>query len=358
MIKFIKLAFENMDYQLKLNQILDEFQKKDISLDSHQLKMTEKILLLAIKMKDESLFKIFRKPEFGLYLHGGVGRGKTLITRTILDNVFKNYLYFHYTDFLKYIRSELEGLRSKKNPLKKIVSNLHKTKKVIFIDEFQVEDVADAMMLSDVIPGLIEKRLKIFFTSNFPIDGLYPNGLQREKFINSMSVLRDKLMYFKLRGDLDYRLRNIVKQHSKESSIIEIQSFIESLFISEVKQIKDFSVNNRRFPCLSYSNEFLWLSYIDFFKVPVGYEDFKTIFNQYKWLFISEFQQLNDDHADLIRRFITFIDLAYAEKVNIKFFLKNEQINDLYQGNLLKELWVRTSSRLIEMSSSEYLTTN
>ena len=140
--------------------------------------------------------------------------------------------------------------------------------------------------------------------------------------------------------------------------MIEIQSFIESLFITDVKRINEFYVNDRRFPCISYSNEFLWLSYIDFFKVPVGYEDFKTIFNKYKWLFISEFQQLNDDNADLVRRFITFIDLAYTQKINIKLFLKHEQINNLYQGNLLKDLWVRTSSRLIEMSSPDYLTTN
>ncbi len=358
MIKFIKLAFENMNYQLKLNQILDEFEKKDISLDSHQKDITKKILLLAIKIKDETPFRIFTKTEFGLYLHGSVGRGKTLITRTILDHVFKNYLYFHYADFLKYIRSELENLKSNKNPLKKIVSNLQTTRRVIFIDEFQVEDIADAMILSDVIPSLIKKRSKIFFTSNFPIKGLYPNGLQRDKFINSMSVLRDKLNYFQLRGDLDYRLRNIINQHSKESSMIEIQSFIESLFITDVKQINEFYVNDRKFPCLSYSNEFLWLSYIDFFKVPVGYEDFKKIFDKYKWLFISEFQQLNDDNVDLVRRFITFIDLAYTQRINIKLFLKHEQINNLYQGNLLKDLWVRTSSRLVEMSSPDYLTTN
>ena len=347
-----------MDYQLKLNQILDEFKKKGISLDSYQKDITEKILLLAIKIKDETPFKIFTKAEYGLYLHGSVGRGKTLITKTVLDHVFKNYLYFHYADFLKHIRSELEDLKSDKNPLKKIVSNLHNTKRVIFIDEFQVEDIADAMILSDVIPSLIKKRSKIFLTSNFSINGLYPNGLQRGKFINSMSVLRDKLNYFQLKGDLDYRLRNIINQHSKESSMIEIQSFIESLFITDAKQNNEFYVNDRRFPCLSYGNEFLWLSYIDFFKVPVGYEDFKTIFDEYKWLFISEFQQLNDDNADLVRRFITFIDLAYIQKMNIKLFLKYEEIDNLYQGNLLKDLWVRTSSRLIEMSSADYLTTN
>ena len=173
-----------------------------------------------------------------------------------------------------------------------------------------------------------------------------------------MSVLRDKLNYFQLKGDLDYRLRNIINQHSKESSMIEIQSFIESLFITDAKQNNEFYVNDRRFPCLSYGNQFLWLSYIDFFKVPVGYEDFKTIFDEYKWLFISEFQQLNDDNADLVRRFITFIDLAYIQKMNIKLFLKYEEIDNLYQGNLLKDLWVRTSSRLIEMSSPDYLTTN
>ena len=69
-IKFIKLAFENMNYQLKLNQILDEFEKKNISLDSHQRDITKKILLLAIKIKDENPFRIFTKKEFGLYLHG------------------------------------------------------------------------------------------------------------------------------------------------------------------------------------------------------------------------------------------------------------------------------------------------
>ena len=187
-------------------------------------------------MMDLNFF--LKNKNMGLYVWGDVGRGKTLLVNSYLSQLKSDdHMSFHFIDFMNFVHEELNTHSGKKNPLHIVCKSLTYGKKIIFIDEFQVEDVADAMILSDVIPSLIKKRSKIFFTSNFPIKGLYPNGLQRDKFINSMSVLRDKLNYFQLKGDLDYRLRNIINQHSKESSMIEIQSFIESLFITDVKQI-------------------------------------------------------------------------------------------------------------------------
>ena len=114
---------------------------------------------------------------------------------------------------------------------------------------------------------------------------------------------------------------------------------------------KDFKINDRTFACKGNTKDFIWFSYKDFFRQNLAISDFLAICEKYNWFFIDDFEQNDDYGKDIIRRFIGFIDIAYIEKVKIKFFFNSDDIRSLYTGEELSFLWDRTISRLEEMQN-------
>ena len=117
----------------------------------------------------------------------------------------------------------------------------------------------------------------------------------------------------------------------------------------------EIEINNRRFECKLALNNILWIEFSSFFREPTGSNDYKYISDKFDWIFISNFNYCDDDSIDIIRRFISFIDIAYIQKTKVKFFFNNLDFNNLYQGVKIKILWQRCCSRLSEMQSSKYL---
>ena len=117
----------------------------------------------------------------------------------------------------------------------------------------------------------------------------------------------------------------------------------------------NFLINARQFNCLGCSDKLLWISFDDFFSSPCGSKDFIEIVKMFEWVFINNFHICSDDHIDKIRRFISFIDIAYQEKQKLKLFYDPSLIENLYSGDQLENLWVRTESRLHQMTTTKYL---
>ena len=117
----------------------------------------------------------------------------------------------------------------------------------------------------------------------------------------------------------------------------------------------EIEINNRRFECKLALNNILWIEFSSFFREPTGSSDYKYISDKFDWIFISNFNYCDDDSIDIIRRFISFIDIAYIQKTKVKFFFNNLDFNNLYQGSKIEILWQRCGSRLSEMQSSKYL---
>jgi cell division protein ZapE len=189
-------------------------------------------------------------------------------------------------------------------------------------------------------------------TSNAKIENLYKNGLQRDKFIKQIKQLEKNFVVYEFIGDKDYRLENINLNSSdsiEDFNQDEIFDFIKKNFNFIGDLSKEFSINNRTFACKGNTKDFIWLSYKDFFRQSLAISDFLAICKNYDWFFIDDFDQNDDYGKDIIRRFIGFIDIAYIEKVKIKFFLNNDDIRNLYSGEELSFLWDRTLSRLEEM---------
>ena len=343
--------------------IIDKLKNQGLEPNLNQIKLISN--LNRINLKKRNIFKIIRLKDDalnGIYIWGDVGRGKTLITKEYLS--FNDHLRikdFHYIDFMNFVHAELNNNSGSKNPLKLITKSLLSTYELLFIDEFQVEDVADAMIVGDLLNKIIDRGMKVILTSNAHPNVLYQNGLQRQKFIKSMNIFADKIKIFKLEGDVDYRTKNLIELNKKKIGIgyseEEILNVISDNFGLDFIKNENIEINNRKFKCKLALKNLLWIEFNSFFRQPLGSTDYKFISENFDWVFISNFDSCNDEKIDLVRRFISFIDIAYVEKAKVKFFFNKVKEKDLYSGDRLEILWRRCQSRLIEMQTFEYLNT-
>ena len=198
--------------------IIDKLKNQGLEPNLNQIKLISN--LNRINLKKRNIFKINRLKDDalnGIYIWGDVGRGKTLITKEYLS--FNDHLRikdFHYIDFMNFVHAELNNNSGSKNPLKLVTKSLLNSYELLFIDEFQVEDVADAMIVGDLLNKIIDRGMKVILTSNAHPNDLYQNGLQRQKFIKSMNIFADKIKIFKLEGDIDYRTKNLIELNKKD----------------------------------------------------------------------------------------------------------------------------------------------
>ncbi len=331
--------------------ILKKFSEDGIHLNDEQdnfLRIFEK------NLPRKSFFVDFFKKETkkGCYVHGDVGRGKTMMLNAIFKEIKLSKCSYHFIEFMKFIHNELELVKNTKDPLEKIAKRIASKHRVLFIDEFQVEDVSDAMIIGKLLNLLSKMNVFIMLTSNAKIENLYKNGLQRDKFIRHISKLEESFVVYEFIGDKDYRLKNINLNSSKSGkdfSQDQVFDFIKKNFNFIGDLNKELEINDRTFRCKGNTKDFIWLSYKEFFRQNLAISDFLAICKNYDWFFIDDFEQSDDYGKDIIRRFIGFIDIAYIEKVKIKFFMNNDDIQNLYNGEELLFLWDRTISRIEEM---------
>ena len=335
--------------------IIDKLKNQGLKPNINQIEFISK--LNDIKIKKRKIFEP-NNSNSGIYVWGDVGRGKTLITKEFLNTKSREKIKdFHYIDFMNFVHLKLNNLSGSKNPLKMLSKSLNRDYDLIFIDEFQVEDVADAMIIGDLLNKIIDGGMKLILTSNAHPNDLYKDGLQRQKFIKSMDILKEKILVYKLEGDIDYRTKNFIEVDDNIKSAYseeEIDKLIKDNYGSEPINTNYIEIKNRKFECKLAMKNLLWVEYQSFFKQPLGSSDYKYISKNYDWIFINKFSICNDENIDTVRRFISFIDVAYADKTKIKFFF-NIKEQDIYTGNKLDILWKRCHSRLIEMQSFKYL---
>ena len=239
--------------------IIDALKNQDVIVDPAQTILVKKLSQLKLDKKFSlNIRNFFRKRNLGIYIWGDVGRGKTLIVREYLNQLKKKDIKgFHYIDFMNYIHNELNKNSGLSDPLKQVAESIIKRHSLIFIDEFQVEDVADAMIVGSLLKKILESGTKIILTSNSHPHDLYKNGLQRQKFINSIDVCLEKLEIFELDGEIDYRTKNIIeldKNEKKFYSEKDIFALITFNFGSTFNNTNEIIINERKFKCkLSYS---------------------------------------------------------------------------------------------------------
>ena len=332
--------------------VLENLASQEIMPDKQQRLFLEAFIEFDSKYKQTSFFRKKNSNPGSIYLWGPVGRGKTMLLQAIVASYFKKSGQFHFLEFMQLIHSSLFEVSKNKNPLALVAKKIANNYDMLFIDEFQIEDIADAMIIGSVIESLVGQGIRIMLSSNSHPNNLYKDGLQRNKFLPAIKFIQSHFMIFNIDGSEDYRLRDISSISSYEP---DVKEFLEKTFGEEWSDSKHFIINDRPFPCEGRSSKFLWLSFQEFFSEACGSIDFIEIVKNYEWVFISNFHACDDQHLDKIRRFISFIDITYQERQKMKLFYTDGFLADFYQGTQLKLLWERSESRLHEISSKSYL---
>ena len=343
-MKDIKVVLENLSIQ-------------SVTIDNAQASFLEKFIEQDSAYKPPTFFS--KNNSIGnLYLWGPVGRGKTMLLQALKDSYFSHAGQFHFIEFMQLIHKKLSEFSGNSDPILKVVKSLSNDFKIIFIDEFQIEDIADAMIIGALIEALSQKGTRMFISSNSHPDDLYKEGLQRAKFLQTIDFINKNFFIHHLLGSEDYRLKEIAKFDSSAkdgNSFGGVKDFLQRTFNQDITYTTEFLANDRKFNCLGCSDKALWLSFEDFFSSPCASKDFIEIVKTFEWVFINNFHACNDDHLDKVRRFISFIDIAYQEKQKLKCFYDPNLMINLYSGDQLHHLWVRTESRLHQIASKKYL---
>ena len=299
-------------------------------------------------------------PPKGIYLWGEVGRGKTFLMDLFFQALPKERkVRFHFHRFMHYIQQELKSHQGKVNPLKKIAKSFSKQYKVLCFDEFHVSDIGDAMILGELFKAFFESGLVIVATSNCEPQGLYPNGLQRDKFLPAIDLIYHHMQVIHLVGEKDYRLAFLSKTPCYYFPINQqvedaLQHIFEKLTFDQLVTFEPITLCERKVPVIRCAQTVIWFTFSDLCESARSSEDYIEIARCFRTVMISGLSQMGEEHESSAKRFMHLIDALYDHHVNLIISAK-VPIQDLYTGRMLKGTFTRTQSRLQEMQSTNYL---
>jgi cell division protein ZapE len=296
----------------------------------------------------------------GLYIWGGVGRGKTYLMDLFYSGLSSDRkLRVHFHRFMLQLHRDLQQLQGQTNPLVGIAKELSEKVDVICFDEFFVSDIGDAMLLGPLLSLLFERGVILIATSNIKPESLYERGLQRGSFLPAIAAIIEHTEVFELVAAQDYRLRSMNKTgtffHPLNS---ENHHLLCSLF-SELSMVSDISpgvleVCSRKLPVEGLHSNLVWFKFSTLCEGPRAAADYIELANHYHTVFLSDVPVLTEQKDDAARRFISLVDEFYDHRVKLVLSAATA-LNELYQGSELKFAFERCESRLLEMQTREYL---
>ena len=299
-------------------------------------------------------------PAAGLYLWGGVGRGKTLMVDMFYDCLpFAEKKRTHFHRFMRKVHDELRQLRDRQNPLQLIGQRFAREQRLLCLDEFFVNDIGDAMILSGVLKSLHEHGVTLVSTSNVAPDDLYKNGLQRDRFLPAIEWLKSHNSVVHVDGSLDYRLQFLDNAQTyftplgaaaRDGLAYNFSHVATEPGRSGVK----LEIEGRHIPTVQHADGLVWF---DFKVICGGYRsqnDYLEIARCFHTVLIADVPILDSHSDDASRRFVHLVDVFYDR--NVKLIVSAAASPDrLYRGTRLKQEFLRTASRLTEMQSHDYL---
>ena len=296
----------------------------------------------------------------GIYLWGGVGRGKTWLMDLFYETlgpIAKQRVHYH--KFMLDIHEQLKYLPKSPDPLIKIGKKIAAEIRVLCLDEFHVTDVTDAMLLAGLLRTLFKNGVTLVATSNICIDDLYRNGLQRERFMEAIALLKDNTAEIELTEGRDYRLSHL--EQADTYMVINGQSRHEwldgrfkSLAPTRVSYEEDIIIYDRPIHTIARSDDVVWFDFNDLCNTPRAAKDYLYLSREFHTVFISDIPSMQDADDSAAKRFMHLIDALYDHRVKL-IATAEAPPDDLYHGRLLRGSFDRTVSRLIEMGSHDYL---
>ena len=335
---------------------------------AEHLQQVYEALLATPEPRDVSLFGRLKDlmadkpsaPVTGLYLWGGVGRGKTWLMNAFHDALpFSEKRREHFHHFMQRIHTDLKKLKEVSDPLHTVATGIAEQVRVLCLDEFHVSDIADAMILGRLLGGLFENAVTLVTTSNIEPDSLYQDQLQRERFLPAIALIKQHLSVLPLEGETDFRLRALEQAEiyhypldaAAPSSLLASFNSLHPEHVEErdVLEILDRSVNTVR-----SAEGIVWFEFEVICSAPRATPDYIEIARYFHTVLIANVPGLGNTSNDEAQRFIQLVDEFYDRSVNL-IISADEPCDRLYTGTRLAEPFKRTHSRLVEMQSRDYL---
>ena len=298
--------------------------------------------------------------ERGLYLWGGVGRGKTLLMDWFYESLdIARRERTHFYRFMRQVHAELRAAARRERPLETVAERLARRARVICLDEFFVADIADAMLLAGLFEGLFQRGVTLIATSNTALENLYKDGLQRERFLPAIELLRNHLDVVHLDGGIDYRLRQLEQAPTYlDSARPETEAQLRQLFATlagdSASGPSTLSIEERGIAALALGGGMAWFDFRELCAGPRSQNDYIELARLFHTILISDVPEFGADDDDAARRFISAIDEFYDRGVKIVVSAAAAPAQ-LYHGERLVSEFERAASRLIEMQTQHYL---
>ena len=354
-------------------------QRGDFETDGEQLKVLKELQRLFEQLEDYRQYRqgklnrlvtnlgAGRKPPRGIYIWGGVGRGKSLM----MDAFFKVSRHrrkrrVHFHEFMREIHSRMRALSGQEDPLDAISTEIARELRLLAFDEFHVSDIADAMILGRLLELLVAKGVVFVMTSNYRPDDLYPNGLQRSRFQPAIDILNRELDVVHLAGATDHRGRlldalSVYYTPLDAEADAHLARFFEAMTKASYAEDGSIEVGGRPLAFRRRAKGVLWVDFDELCGKPRSQVDYLEIASAYHTVLVSGVPRLGPAGLDAARRFTWLVDVFYDQRVKLVLAAAaqpEDLLGEAGEGSgaeiMLRAEFARTASRLREMQSRDY----
>ncbi len=354
-------------------------QDRGITLDPAQQRAAQRLAQLndelhAFKDKRASLMglgRMFTRPQLprGVYFFGGVGRGKSFLMDAFYAGTrVRRKVRVHFHAFMRSVHAELRGLKHEADPLVVVAEHLAERYRLICFDEFHVSDIADAMILGRLLSNCLDNGIVFVMTSNYAPDRLYPDGLQRQNFLPTIALIKDRMDVIEVDSGVDYRRRTLEQDHVYHSPLGDatddrLAATFARLATSKPSAEKHITILGRDVVVRRQADGVIWFDFAALCETPRSQNDYLELAQSYHTLILSNVPLLATKDSNVIRRLTLLVDVLYDHRVKliisaaaplVEIAAVDDDVKDSDTRRVLSE-FSRTASRLTEMQSAEYM---
>ena len=338
-------------------------ENNNFEINKEQIKVIDKLENFHKENFENSFIKkIFKKNSnnIGFYLVGDVGVGKTMILDYFFDQIKDKKQRFHFNEFMiKFHDFVFQNKDTNKDSIiDNFVKDIRKRTKLLYLDEFQVTNIADAMILGKLFKKIFEENINVIFSSNIKINDLYKEGLQREQFIPFLEILKKYCLQQELIIQEDYRLSKNPNFERFLTPINQSNNFVFNKYFrtitkNKIKNKKKLEIKGRNLIIENFYEGIAKFKFDELCNKNLGSEDYIKIADNCDFIFIENLPEFNEYNSNQQKRFITLIDIIYEKKIPL-MITSQVDLSLMKSSKILQDTFKRSISRLYELTSVKY----